>query len=320
MRLLTFDELPPDLEPGRLLVHLSALGGVANRRSIDLWRRRSDLLADYVGVFAVAGGEVLGQTLVRRLAYRFPDGAETIGAIASVATRSDRARRGVARAILDDVHRREREAGIRFAALWTNPSWGAFRLYETLGYRTVHSLPWGVHVPRGGRRGRLARDLRPAWPSDLADLEELHDRLAAGRLGFFRRARHALEVLHATHELEPTKELLLARDDGRAVGYAHYQTNPYRVLCGELVATSRAVERRLAAALERHAGELPTVIHGTAVRDAAALWRQRGYRTIPSSWWALMGASLERTWSAKEALATFATADPRFLCQSGDRF
>lgn len=321
MRLRTFDELSPEMDAGRLLVHLSALGGAANRRAIDLWRRRSDLYADYVGVFAVEGDSVLGQTYVRRLAYTFPDGTETIAAIASVGTRSDRARRGVARAILRDVLRREKEAGLRYTALWTNPSWGAYRLYERLGYRPIHAVPWALRPPgaSGGRRG-LAKGVRPAWPSDLPEIEELHDREALGRIGFCRRPRRHLEILHAARELDPTKELLVTVGEGRLQGYAHLQSNPYRVLSGELVAESVTAERRLVAAIERRAGPLPVAVQGTIVPDAAALWRSRGYRVLPSSWWVLLAAPLGGTWGAREAERAFRTADPRFLCQSGDRF
>ena len=309
------------MDADRLLVHLAALGGATNRRSVGLWRRRSDLFADYVGIFAVERGTVVGQTLVKRLSYAFPGGAETIGAVASVATRPDRARHGVAQRILAEVHARERAAGIRVAALWTNPSWGAHQLYEKLGYRDVHALPWAVRLPGRGPGARTpVRGVRPAWPSDLHGLGELHDRWAEGRLGFCRRPLHSFELASATHEIEPTKELVLARDGGELAGYAHVQATPNRVVCGELVANSPDIEGRLVREIERRAGDGPVAVVGTAVRDLAGLLGRRGYRRLDRGWWTFMAKSLERDWDARTAIRALATNDPRYVCQSGDRF
>ena len=156
MRILTYDELAPEMDPDRALIHLSAFGGVYPSRAVGLRRRRLKILPDYVGVFAVEAGRILGQVFVDRLPYAFRDGPGTISGIAAVGTRPDKGRAGIARLLLTEVHRREREAGIDFAALWTNRSWGAHSLYERLGYRDVYSSPWALHGPVGrrGARGR----------------------------------------------------------------------------------------------------------------------------------------------------------------------
>ncbi len=147
MKLVGFDELPDSYDSDRALVQLAAFGGFLNRRRIDLWRRRTSVFADYFGIFAVDAGTVVGQTFVLRIPYTFPHGTESISGIAGVATRLDHARTGVARRILEEVHRREREAGIGYSTLWTNRSWGAHRLYEKLGYRDVYAPPGAVRVP-----------------------------------------------------------------------------------------------------------------------------------------------------------------------------
>ncbi len=321
MRYLTFDELSPSMDVDRLVVHLAALGGATDRRSVGVWRRRSDLYADYVGVFAVEGGKLLGQTLVRRLPYTFPGGTEIIGAIASVGIRPDLARSGIAQGILGEVHRREREAGVRFAALWTNRSWGAHNLYQKLGYRDVYALPWAIHAARRAPARRLPpRGVRAARRSDLPDLERLHDRQAVGRLGFCRRPKRLLQTAAATHEIDPAKELVVARAGGRAIGYANIQSNPFRTLCGELVAISGDVQGTLLAEVERRAKGAPVALQHTLVGDADELLRDRGYAVLPAGWYGLLAKSLDRTWTSREAIASFATQDRRFLCQVGDRF
>jgi len=321
MQLRTFDELTPSQDVDRLLVHLSSLGGATNRRSVDLWRRRSDLYSDYAGIFAVEGGTVVGQTYVKRLPYTFRTGTEPISAIASVGTRPDLARTGIAGRILEEVHRRERAAGLRYAALWTNPSWGAHRLYEKLGYRDVYVFPWAVRGPRPARgSGRAPRGIRPARDGDLAELERLHDRWAEGRLGFCRRPKRLLRTAAEAHEIDPASEIVVGGSGGRIAGYASLQANPYRLQCGELVATSASARAGLLAELERRAKGLPVVVQGSPVVDAGAALRARGYRVLPTGWWVFMAKDLEGPWDPRTAVETFATDDPRFLCLSGDRF
>lgn len=319
MRILTYDELTPSMEVDRTLIHLASFGGAFPRRSIDIWRRRSKSLADYVGLFAVERGRVLGQTFVLRIPYTFAGGTEVVSGIAAVGTRPDRRRAGVARAILTEVHHRERDAGVRFSTLWTNRSWGAHALYEELGYQDVYSSPWAVHAPLASRPPGPRRG-RPARRSDLTDIEELHSRLARGRLGFLREPNGYLKVAVAADELDPGKELVVLRSDGRLRGYAHVDASPYRVICGEMVATSLAARRSLMAEVERRSRRRPFAFQHTPVADAFEMFRGGGFSTVPTGWFVLMAAELGRTWSSRDALSQFATADRRFLCMAGDRF
>jgi GNAT superfamily N-acetyltransferase len=321
VRFLTFDELTPSMDAERLLVHLSSLGGAADRGSVALWRRRSSLFAEYVGVFAVDRGHVVGQTLVKRLPYTFRDGTEPIGAIASVGTRPDRARSGIARQVLAEVHRREREAGIRYVALWTNLSWGAHRLYERLGYRDVYLFPWAVRSPRpflAAARSRVRAG--PARVSDLAELERFHDRWAERRLGFSRRPMRLFRLAAATKEFDPVRDVVVARQGSRIAGYAIVQTSSSRTTCGELVAASHRVRTSLVAEVERRAKGATVAFYQTPVSDAPEFFRRRGYVTMAEGWYVFMAAPLTAEWTRKAAVERCATADPRFLCMSADRF
>ena len=320
MRFLTFDELSPSMDADRLLVHLSALGGAADRRAVARWRRRSDLYADYVGVFAVDAGRVVGQTLVKRLTYHFPDGPQRIGAIASVGTRPDRSRTGVARRLLEEVHRRERAAGMDFVALWTNRSWGAHRLYEQLGYEDTYAYPWAVRRP-GPRRGpRRNRAISPARPRELGALDRLHDRLAEGRIGFCQRPRRFLLTAAANREVDPASELLVAHDAGTVVGYALVHTTGSRTICGELVAETEAARTAIVRSVEARAGRNAVAFQHTPVTDARELLRRRGYAFLDTGWYVFMTHALRGPWNARAARATFRPDDPRFLCCAGDRF
>jgi hypothetical protein len=262
---------------------------------------------------------LLGQTFVFRIPYTFLSGTEMVSGIAAVGTRPDRRRAGVARGILTEIHRREKEAGIRFSTLWTNRSWGAHGLYEQLGYRDVYSSPWAVHAPLQVSSQR-PRGVQSSRRSDLADLERLHSRRAEGRLGFLREPNGYLTAAVAAGELDPGKELVVVRSGGRLRGYAHVDITPYRAICGELVAASVAARRSLVSEVQRRAKRRPFAFQHTPVTDAPELFRGNGFSTVPTGWYVLMANSLGRTWTPRAALSEFATNDRRFLCMSGDRF
>jgi GNAT superfamily N-acetyltransferase len=321
MKILTYDDLAPGMEADRALLNIAAFGGTFPRRSIELWRTRSTMLADYVGLFASEGGRLVGQVYVLRIPYTFRDGTVTISGLAGVSTRPDRARGGVARTLLSEVHRRERSAGIRFITLWTNRSWGAHRLYEHLGYRDVYSSPWAIQgggSPRGPSPSALR--VRPARPSDLPEVEALHAREAKGRLGFRREPNGYLRTAMLARELHPEKELLVVRQGKELAGYAHVDRNPYRTLCGELVASTLRSRRALIAEVARLAKGTPYGFQHTPVTDAPRLFRPPAYSSSPRGWWGFMAAELGRRWTPEEAVHAFATDDPRFLCLAGDRF
>lgn len=321
MRFLSLDELEPSMERDRSLIHMAAFRGAYSRRVIEIWRRRTGIFPDYVAVFAAEQGRLLGQVFVLRIPYTFPSGTEIISGIAAVATRPDRGRTGVARAIFEEVHRREREAGVRYAALWTNPSWAAHTLYEKLGYRDIYSSPWAVHfpVPHPRRAGRQAR-IRPGRRSDVAEIERLHADQSEGRLGFRPRPDGFLRVAVQAGEFDLKANLLVSRAEGRLEGYAVVDRDRSRTVCGELVARGISTRRTLMAAVGRVAGRTPFAFQHTFVTDFPNLFPRGEYSIVPRGWYVLMGVPLGRTMSSRAVVEEFATQDPRFLCLAGDRF
>ncbi|MGD1100063.1 MAG: GNAT family N-acetyltransferase [Thermoplasmata archaeon] len=319
MKLLSFDELPESYDPGRALVSIAAFREFRHRRTIDLWQRQKDRLAEYGGVFAVDRGIVVGQAFVERIPYTFPHGTEVVSGIAGVTTRLDHARAGVARRVLEEVHRRERAAGIRYATLWTNRSWGAHRLYEQLGYRDIYTPPIAVRIFPPRRRRSLGTRVRDGKRSDLREIENLHARSGEGRLGFAQRPRGFARLAAATGDLRP-ETVLLALERGRAVGYAIHRTDANGTSCGELVATSPSTRTLLASSLEGRARSGVVTFWGGAVNDLGPELRRRGYVVASAMWWELMATELGRERSRRELVREFGTNDPRFRCLSGDSF
>ncbi len=321
MQIRTFDELTDSLEADRALVHLAGFGGIFPAEQVRLMRRTTRNLADYGGVFAVEHGRLVGQIFVLRIPSAFPDGPAIVGGIAAVATAPDRARSGIARRLLTEVHRRESEAGIDFTALWTNRSWGAHRLYEKLGYRDVYFPPWAIQrirypSPHGADRAAV----RPGRISDLAAIDRLHDDLARERLGFYRRPPRFSDTERRLGNLSPKDALLVVRRRGALLGYAHVGGGPSRPVCGELLSATARARRALLAGVHRRARGNAVAFQNSVVPDTPELRTGRSSAVLPTTWYGLLGCRLGRSWSQREAVRAFATDDRRFLCLAGDKF
>jgi GNAT superfamily N-acetyltransferase len=319
MKILTFDELPASYDPSRAIVSLAAFGEFRDRRTVALARRPPSRLAEYAGVFGVEQGAVVGQMFVERIPYTFPHGTETVSGIAGVTTRIDHARGGIARQLLEEVHRRERAAGIRHSILWTNRSWGAHRLYEELGYRDVYTPPFAVRTLPSRRRRSTGGKVRAARRSDLRDVELLHAQSGEGRWGFAQR--HAgfarREIAAGEYRLE---DVLVAVDRGEPCGYSVGGARRGHPRCGELVATSPSARALLRTAVEARSFTGQVTFWDGAVNDMDPELRRRGYVIASAGWFGLMATTFGRERSRGELAREFGTNDPRFRCFSGDRF
>ena len=318
MRILSFDELSEAQDRSRALVNMAAFGNVYDRERVETYRRRLGCFSEYVGVFAVERDEVLGQVFVLRLPYEFPDGSGQISAIATVGTRPDVGRTGIAETLLREAHRREREAGLGYAALWTNRSWGAHHLYEKVGYRDVYSPPWVVRFPPVRRPPEPP--VRFATSADLGRIERLHRRLARERLGHRERPTGWLRLDVQLGYIDPSTDVLVRYEGGELVGYAHLDRTGRRIICGELLATSAKVKRELIAGVGWVAHPLPWAFQHTLVTDDPSMLRGRASVNGRVGWYVMMGCHLSRAWTLREAEERFGTRDSRFICLAGDRF
>ena len=319
LRLVTFDELPADLGPQRALLHLSAFGGYWDDSEVARARGPGGPLADYVAVFALARNRVAAQTFVHRIPFTTPRGTEIVSGMDAVVSLPDATRRGFARAVLNDVHRRERKAGIRYSLLWTSRSWYAHDLYESLGYRDVYG------VPRAARFDPPARLLPKGWSvrrggtKDLSALSLLHEAVSRGRYGFTPRISSYFQGKSPTRRLPMNSHLLLERE-GQLEAYAGLEESPDRLDSRELLAQSPASAAVLLQALElRSPGRLLTIGH-SFVADQERMLRRRGYGILPSDWNTLMAARLGSKVAARDLAKQLGIADPRFICLAGDRF
>jgi GNAT superfamily N-acetyltransferase len=318
MQLVTYDDVRGRRQPALALLHMASFGEPMLPKDVDYWRK-GGFWADYVGIFAVEGREVLGQTFVLRLPFRFPDGAGTIAGIAAVTTRADAGGRGIARRILQEVHERERSHGSDGAALWTNRSWAAHGVYERLGYRDIYRMPSLVSFSPASRTGSGALRVRKARRSDLAAMEELHTRTTRGRLGFTPRTARFLQADAALLGAEAFAGYHVATQNGRLVGYLHTEVARGFARSAEVVYATKEAARALVARLNKLAAKKWAVLTMSVVPDLRPLLPS-GYTHSDTSWYVLMGCFPGRTLGERAMTHAFGADDPRWVCMRGDRF
>ena len=321
MKILDLDHLPKALDPQ--LGTLSVLNGdpPQDRAFIRRLRSMGFPAAEYYAVYAVEDHEIQSRVEVIRPPFTTRAGTRAVTGISDVSTRPDRIRRGLARSLLEEVHRRESARGQRWCLLWTHRSWGAHRLYEALGYRDIYSAPSAMRsIPRSAPRP-MPKGYR--WTAghrrDLGRMDRLFDRASKGRVGLVPRVPRTLATRCRLGWRVPENHRILAL--GRAtVGYAHLATSLWHVGANEVVVASPEHAPAMLDALEQMArGRWLTLGTTTFVRDFDPMLRSRGYAVSPTAHLTLMAKPLTRERAPPDDPA-LACRDPRFSCHRADVF
>ncbi|MFZ1024219.1 MAG: GNAT family N-acetyltransferase [Thermoplasmata archaeon] len=319
MKVVAYDELPRRFDRHRGLLQVTGFQLAWTRRIVDLYRRDTDLLSDYVGLYAIEDNEVLGQVVVFRMPYTFPTGLGKVAGISFVVTRPDSGRKGIARSLLTEAHQRERSAGIRHVTLWTSRAWAAHRLYQGMGYRDLYGVQWAFRERT--RRSLLPRGyhVRTAARPDLKRLDQFHSEFTQGRWGFVPRTKALFQTDCRAHELEVSNLRLLTHRGGLS-GYAMCETVPGGVTCGELLGASSRDEELLIQAVEREARGGFSAFAFTPLTQRVRWFSRRGYAISPGAYQVWMGMTLGHVMKEEATRREFGSNDPRFLCLSHDRF
>jgi GNAT superfamily N-acetyltransferase len=295
MRIVSFDELPEGSEPKAQLIDASVGWLLTDFGRLKEARRLGYPAADYYGVYAVEGGEVQSAVRVLRIPYTLASGStETVSGICGVATRREWSRRGLARALLGEAHRREAAAGNRFSLLWMGFWNFSHTLYSSIGYADIYTPRLAMRRCDGPkpRSERQKYELRPARKGDAATIEELHAESTRGRVGFTPRPKSALLPLFALGWVKPDAFRLIL-SGGEPVGYLQIQKGRGWVKSDEVVLTSRADPGEVASLLQREATPGWLLLQGTFVRDSSALLRRLGYLFTDYLYYGLMARPLE---------------------------
>lgn len=279
--------------------------------------------APYVGLCAMEGPQAMSRIEVNRRNWTTRKGTETFAGLSWVITRPDAVRRGYARALLREMDRRERSAGIELAFLWTRTSWVAHGLYEKEGYRDLCSFPLVAGLVED-RPQRLSTGytMRCARKSDAELLSRLNAGATQGREGFFPRFPGAFNLAFAMGWREPKwYRILLHR--GRPVGYVNAHQERESILVDEGAVLAHGEPRdHLPALVDALAGiargKWLCLSATTFARDAERLLHELGLSSIPRSYQVLMGKDL----TGRRGLAEVERVcrSPTFWFHNADRF
>ena len=317
MRIVDFDELPAGWERKAQMLDASAGWMPLGFRRVKEARRLGYPAAPYLGVYAVEDGEVKSVVRVRRVPYTMAGGrTETVSAIEGVATRREWSRRGLARELLREVHRREAESGSRVVLLWTGHSNMAHNLYESIGYRDVYTPMLAMKWCGQRKSGPRGYDLRPLRAGDERAIEDLHLAATKGRLGFTPRPKG---ILNALLKLGMAKRGMFRVVTRRRepVGYAQVIKEKDWARSDEVVLAPGARPEEAVLRLESECAGRWLILLGTFVRDSAPVLRRRGYSFTSGLYSGMLACGLRDNGRALDELGT---DDRSFTCHFLDYF
>jgi len=322
VRIVTFRELPSGGDADCVLLMHHAFGsswdpGAIGTPSFEAQYPRH---ADYVGVCALDRGRVVSAVLVHRFPVRTRRGSGTCSGLGAVATLPTHTRRGLARTLIEEVHRRERENGSPFVFLYTGRSIVAHRLYESLGYHDVYDFPKAVRWVPVARRG-LPRGWRwrRATIDDRQSIVGLRAELGRARFGFTREGVDWWPG--AGRWFAPERDSWFVLEQGRnVVAYAGLRAEGELRACNEAMARTLAARHYLLRSLESEAPRAWLLLGAPVLAELRGVSGLRAYRRAPSSYSVLMARSLDRPLRSHELIHELGTDRPGFLMGVADAF
>jgi GNAT superfamily N-acetyltransferase len=320
LRVYELRDLPRPLHPQLAAFGLGDGDPPQDRQFVRRLQRLGHPASEYVALYAVDGGQVLSRVESLRLPFSGRRSRQTVVGISDVLTRPEGLGRGFARTLLTEVHRREVAAGRRWAFLWTHRSWGAHRLYESLGYEDVYSPPNAIgwdHVRRA-RKPPTGYEFPRETATNGVRLERILRSATRGRLGFVPRPAGSLRTRLALGWRKAGSHRVLSKGS-QSVGYAHFSDDSlWNLTANEVVVDSPEHLEPMLRSLEVVAGGRSLSFQGTSfVRDAEGLLRPGGYLVLPVSHGVLMAKPLVPRKSLGEDLRTV-FSDPSLSSHRGD--
>ena len=321
MRIVTFHELPPGWEASSTLLMHSAFGSSWDPRELGTkqFDQHYPRYSDYVGLCAVDHGRIVSSVLVHRFPFRTRQRECTCSGLGAVATLPTYTRRGLARRLIEEAHRRERANGSPFMLLYTGRSIVAHALYEGLGYRDVLDFPRAVRwVPNRERSLPRGWTWRNATRDDWHAIKEMRAYLGRGRSGF---TREGVEWGPGPGKwFAPDDMWSVLECDRSIVAYASVRTEGQLRACHEGMACTEKARHLLLRSLESEARGRWLLLGSPLIYELRAAPGIRAYSLAPGSHSVLMAKSLDGPRSPSDLAHELGSDHPSFLIGVADSF
>lgn len=279
MDILTYEEVD-DTQMSELT--LACFGHTYSKEHISKMVKNDSRIPEWGGeLYAVEEGKVFGT-----VGMLFPkvktesgteSGIEEVGGIRNVCTRASKSRKGTARRLLDEAHKRLADKGVRFSFLMTSKALVAYGLYEKLGYRDIYHHPTAFKEGGGTQSGvELKKEKDPEYVKDL------YQGSTEGLNGLIVREPDYWQAIEARGWPDNDK-VRIAYEDGKKIGYALYIKKRKQLDCEEIGAMDDKSLNKILGALESEAGEDDVVIHNVNPNHRDVL-ESRGYHIYDDKW------------------------------------
>ena len=284
------------------------------------FKERYPQRADYAGLCAEVEGRIVSSVAVHRFPFRTRRGDCVCSGLGAVATLPTHARRGLARKLIEQVHRRERRSGSRFILLYTGRSIVAHGLYESLGYHDVLEFPRSVRlVPKRNRTLPRGWGWRKTIRDDRRPIEALRADRGRSRYGFSRKGvdwwpgprQWFAPGAHAWFVLER---------DRTVIGYASLTTDGQVRACHEGLARTEPARSVLLRALEAESSGRWLLLGSPLVDEFRKTPGLGAYTPESGSFGVLMAKSLDGPLRRSDLVHELGTDRPGFLIGTADAF
>lgn len=186
-------------------------------------------LPDWGGeLYAKEDDKVLGTVGMLYPHLKTKEGIEKVGAIRNVCTRPSAGRKGVASKLFEEAHRRMMEKGVRYSFLMTDQYLVAYNLYKKLGYRDVMKCPTAYK-----KIDDVESDIEFKKERDPHYVRKTYKKSVKSLYGLVIRETDFMDMAEA-RGWPKNKNLKIAYEDGKRIGYALFSESRDSFVCDEL--------------------------------------------------------------------------------------
>ncbi len=295
MDILTYDQID-DTQMSELT--LACFNHAYSREHVARMVAADSRLPDWGGeLYACENGKILGTVGLLYPRMKTSEGTIRVGGIRNVCTRPSASRRGTARKLMEEAHRRMIDEGIPLSFLMTSRSLIAYDLYLKLSYRDVHVFPVAFKkVEPVKPKVEFIEDINAGYIRDLytESIEGLNG-LNVREEGFLKMA--------SARGWPDNDNLRMAYEDDKPIGYVMYRKRRKQLDCGEVAAESTEKLMDILLTLEATADREYIVFYYINPKYYGLL-RQLGYTISTDNWGRVMMKELtgEHEFSVKNGI------------------